>query len=152
MPPKWMDFLWFSPARVCPAHHFFQESRVCKCSKDSDKIFSLPKFHGFEWQPPTCWKKTAEAGVAAASVASEKMKEKAADTGTPKTWICFFFGGDAFYLSTKVNHQSSMCLCLFNWICFLGNVLLILSHGESSPWSQPPFKRRICLVHFFQGS
>lgn len=71
--------------------------------------------------------------MAAASVASEKMKEKAAATGTQKLGFVFS-GGDVFYLFTKVNITIKPA-CVY--VCSLGFVvcffLLILSHGESSP-------------------
>ena len=119
MPPKWMDFLWFSPARVCPGHHFFQESRVWKCPKDSDKIFHCLSFTVSKWQPPTCWKKTSKAGVAAASVASEKMKEKAAATGTQKLGFVFW-KWCFFYLFTKVTITIKPA-CVY--VCSLGFVV-----------------------------
>lgn len=82
--------------------------------------FSLPKFHGFAWQPPTCWKKTPKAGVAAASVASEKMKEKAAATGTQK--LGFVFWGWCFLPFFLPNVKVTIkAACVY--VCSLGFVV-----------------------------
>ena len=59
--------------------------------------------------------------MAAASVASDKMKEKAAATGTQK--LGFVYWGDVFYLSTKVN-ITIKAACVY--VCSIGFVFWVM--------------------------
>ena len=101
---------------------------------------SLPKFHGFEIAAPNMLNQNVQGWCGGCQCSEWQDERESCSHWDPKTWICLLGWCFLPFYQGKHHHQSSMCLCLFNWICFLGNVLLILSHGESSPWSQPPLK------------